>query len=156
MSDVNDFLFGGGGRAARFDNIGDKVKGVITDAVVADQTDLDTKEKLTWADGSPRKQLVVTLETGERVDDNDDGMRRIFAKGGKFEVAEGTGTSMKDALMDAVKKANAKTLEVGGTLVMAHTGLAKRTNRGFNPAKLYRAQYEPPVKSVSMDDLFED
>jgi hypothetical protein len=47
-------------------------------------------------------------------------------------------------------------LDAGGTLVVAHTGLAKRTNRGFNPAKLYRAQYEAPVKTVSGADLFDD
>jgi hypothetical protein len=157
MSDnVNDFLFGGGGRAAKFENIGDKVKGIITDVDVVQQTDMDTNQPLTWADGRPRMQLVVTLETGERVDDNDDGMRKVYAKGGRYEVAEGTGTSMKDAIADAVKKAGAGSLDAGATLVVAHTGLAKRTNRGFNPAKLYRAQYEAPVKTVSGADLFDD
>lgn len=156
MSDVQDFLFGGGGRAAKFENIGDKVKGIITDVDVVQQTDMDTNQPLTWADGRPRMQLVVTLETGERVDDNDDGMRKVYAKGGRYEVAEGTGTSMKDAIADAVKKAGSGSLDAGGTLVVAHTGLAKRTNRGFNPAKLYRAQYEAPVKTVSGADLFDD
>ena len=155
-NDVSTFLFGGGGKAAAFNNIGDKVKGVISDVQIVQQTDMDTNQPLTWADGSPRMQLVVTLDTDERADDNDDGKRRVFAKGGNYEVAEGAGTSMKNAIADAVKKAGAKSLDQGGTLVVAHTGMAKKTNRGFNAAKLYRAQYEAPTKSVSGADLFDD
>lgn len=156
MSNVDDFLFGGGGKAAKFDNIGDTVEGQITDASVSQQTDMETQQPLTWADGSPRMQLVITLQTSERTDDNDDGLRRIFAKGGKYEVASGAGTSLKDAIADAVRKAGAKSLDEGGTLKVGYTGEGKKTNRGFSAPKLYRATYSPPVKSVSAEELWDE
>lgn len=154
-NEVNDFLNGGGGRAAKFDNLGDFVEGEITDVKVTQQTDMDTQAPLFWADGSPRKQLVVTLQTNLRDGDGDDGMRRLYAKGGSFEAAQGEGKSMKDAIAEAVKRAGG-TISEGGYLKVAHTGLAKRTNRGFQPAKLYKASYKAPVASVSMDDVFEN
>lgn len=155
MEDTSNFLFGGGGKAAKFDNIGDTVEGVITDAVVSQQTDMETNQPLTWPDGSPRMQLVITLQTDERSDD-DDGIRRIFAKGGKYEVATGNGTSLKDAIADAVKKAGSKSLDEGGTLKVGYTGEGKKTNRGFSAPKLYRATYTAPVKSVSASDLWDE
>ena len=155
-NDTNDFLFGGGGKAFRFENIGDTVEGSITDVVVSQQTDLETNAPLTWPDGSPRKQLVISLQTSLKEDDNDDGIRRCFAKGGRFEAQEGTGTSMKDAIADAVRKAGARSLDEGGILKIGHTGLAKRTNRGFSPAKLYRATYTAPTKSVAASDLWDE
>jgi hypothetical protein len=156
MQETNDFLFGGGGKAAKFDSIGDTVEGTITDAQITQQTDMETNQPLTWPDGSPRMQLVVTLQTTERIDDNDDGIRRIYAKGGRYEVAEGTGTSLKDAIADAVRKADARSLDEGGTLKVGHTGIGKKTNRGFSAPKLYRAVYTAPVKSVQASDLFGD
>jgi hypothetical protein len=152
-NEAQDFLFGGGGKAAKFEEVGDEVVGVITECVVGQQTDMETGAPLTWSDGSPRKQLVVTLSTDERNSDDDDGVRRIYAKGGNYEVASGTGTSMKQAIADALKKAGAGTIEEGGRLRVAHTGIGKKTNRGFSAPKLYRATYEAPKSSVSADDF---
>lgn len=154
--DVSSFLFGGGGRAAKFDQVGDQVTGTIVDAQMQQQTAMETNEPLTWSDGRPRMQLVITLQTDDRNGDDDDGQRRIYCKGGNYEVASGTGTSLKDAISDALKKANARSLDEGGKLTVAYTGEAKRTNRGFNPAKLYRAKYEAPKVSIKADDLFEE
>lgn len=156
MQDTNDFLFGGGGKAAKFDNIGDTVEGTITDCVINQQTDMETNQPLTWPDGSPRMQLVVTLQTTERTDDNDDGVRRIYAKGGRYEVASGAGSSMKDAIADAVRKSGASTLVEGGTLKVGYSGEGKKTNRGFSAPKLYRAVYTAPVKSVDASDLWDE
>jgi len=155
-NDANDFLFGGGGKAARFDEVGDEVAGEITDIQVTQQTDMETGAPLTWSDGSPRKQLVITLATDERNGDDDDGTRRIYAKGGTYEAASGTGTSMKQAIGDGVKKAQASSIEVGGWLRVGHTGLGKKTNRGFSAPKLYRAEYKAPTKSVAAEDLFSE
>ena len=155
MSDVNDFLFGGGGKAAKFEALGDMVSGTITDCKISQQTSMEDNTPLTWSDGSPRMQLVVTLQTDEKVDGEDDGVRRIYAKGGNFEVAEGSGKSMKDAIGEAVKAAGAKSLEEGAKLSVAHTGLAKKVNRGYSAAKLYKAKYEAPKASVAAEDIFE-
>lgn len=154
--DINSFLFGGTGRAAKFEEVGDQVVGQITDAQIQQQTSLDDNTPLTWSDGRPRMQLVVTLQTADGNGDDDDGQRRIYAKGGKYEVASGTGSSMKDAIADALKKAGAKSLDVGGTLTVAYTGIGKKTNRGFSAPKLFRAKYEAPKQSIAADDLFDD
>lgn len=156
MSNVDDFLFGGGGKAAKFDEVGDQVTGTIIDAKISQQTSMEDNTPLTWSDGSPRMQLVISLQTDERADDNDDGVRRLYAKGGRYEVASGTGSSMKDAVADAVKKANARSLDEGGTLTVAHTGVGKKTNRGFSAPKLFRARYEPPKASIASGDLFDE
>lgn len=154
-NDIDKFLFGGGGKAFKFENIGDTVEGTIEDVQVAQQTSIDDNQPLTWPDGSPRMQLIITLQTAAREGDDDDGIRKIYAKGGKYEVASGTGTSLKDAVADAVKKAGAKSIDQGGTLKVGYTGEGKRTNRGFSAPKLYRATYDAPKASVSADDLFD-
>jgi hypothetical protein len=154
--DLNGFLFGGGGKAAKFEQIGDTVEGIITHAEVSQQTSMETNEPLTWTDGSPRMQLVITLQTEQHDDDNDDGLRRIFAKGGRFEPQEGTGTSMKDAVADAVKKAGSKTLDEGGWLKVGHSGIGKKTNRGYSAPKLFRAQYKAPTASIAAKDLWDE
>jgi hypothetical protein len=156
MSDANSFLFGGGGKAAKFDNLGDTVQGTITDVQVNQQTSMEDNTPLTWPDGSPRMQLVITLATDEREGDDDDGMRRLYAKGGRYEVAEGAGTSMKDAVADAVRKAGARSIDEGGTLKVGYSGVGKKTNRGYSAPKLYRAVYTAPVASVAASDLFDD
>jgi hypothetical protein len=155
-NEINDFLFGGGGRAAQFVNVGDMVIGKITDVKLSQQTAMETNEPLTWPDGKPRMQLVVSLKTEEKVDDDDDGMRTVFAKGGKYQAQEGTGTSLKDAIAEAMKKAKANSIEVGGTLKVAYTGTGVKTNRGFTAPKLYRASYTAPVQAVSADEIFGD
>lgn len=156
MQDTNDFLFGGGGKAAKFENIGDQVEGTVTDCTISQQTDMETNQPLSWPDGSPRMQLVVTLQTNERIDENDDGIRRVYAKGGRYEVASGTGTSLKDAIADAVRKSGARSLDEGGTLKIGYSGEGKKTNRGFSAPKLYRAVYTAPVKSVDASDLWDE
>lgn len=155
MSDVQDFLFGGGGKAAKFETIGDTIEGVITDVTVSQQTSMEDNTPLTWADGRPRMQLIVTLQTDAREGEDDDGVRKLYAKGGKYEAASGTGTSMKDAVADAVKKAGASSLDSGGWLKVGYSGEGKKTNRGYSAPKLYRATYKAPVASVAADDLFE-
>lgn len=152
---ANDFLFGGNGKAAKFDEVGDTVEGIITHYEQTQQTHMETQEPLTWPDGSPRWQLVVTLQTDERSDD-DDGLRRIFAKGGRYEVAEGVGTSMKDAIADAVKKSGSKEFEEGAWLKVGYSGVGKKTNRGFSAPKLFRAQYKAPTKSIAAEDLWDN
>lgn len=154
MSDATDFLLGGGGKAAKFEQLGDRVVGTITELKISQQTDMETGAPLTWADGSPRNQLVITLQTDERLDDNDDGVRRVYAKGGNYEVAEGKGKSMKDAIAEAVKASGAGKIEEGGKLTVGYSGNGKRTNRGFSAPKLFAAKYEAPTTSISEDDLF--
>jgi len=154
--EITDFLTGGGGKAFKFENLGDFVEGEITEATLAQQTDMETQAPLTWSDGKPRMQLILGIQTTLSEGENDDGIRKVYAKGGNYEVATGSGKSMKDAVADAMKKAEAPTIAEGGWIKIAYTGEGKKTNRGFSAPKLYKAAYKAPVQSVAAEDLFED
>ena len=82
-------------------NIGDTVSGEIVEMVKRQQTSLSDGQKLFWDDGTPRMMLVITLATDEHGDDDDTGERTVYVRGGRFEVAKGKGTSMKDAIVSA-------------------------------------------------------
>lgn len=134
MADEDDFLMGGGGTSAKFD-VGTVVRGTILSKALRQRTDITTREPLFWKDGRPQQHLVVALQTDERdadIDD-DDGVRNLYIR-----------FKMREAVQEAVKKAGAKTLEVGGKLAVKCTGQEKPKQRGHNGAKIYRAKYEAP------------
>lgn len=136
------------GKAARFDAVGDFIKGRIVSADERQQTDVETGEKLTWADGSPRMQWVITLATDLRDDADDDGLRTVYAKGGNFTAATGEGKSMQSAIRDAVADAKAKVIAEGGTLTVKHSGLGEKKNKAYSAPKLYVAKYTPPAADL--------
>lgn len=136
--DFNDDL-SGGAPTFKFDTLGDTVKGMITEVEKRQQTDLKTKELKTWNDGSPMWQYVISLADG-----SEEGTR-IFAKG-----------QMLTAIREAVKASPEGKLEVGGQLAVKWDSEGEPPERGFNPPKLYVAQYkapEPQAASVDADDL---
>ena len=148
---------GGGAKAWSADNIGDKISGRIRLVERRQQRGMDGGGPQTWDDGSPRMITYIELETDLHDDDDDDGVRSLYAKGGRnHEPAEGSGTSMEVAIAEAVKAAGCNSIDEGATLAVAYTGSAKPQTRGYSPAKLYRAQYKAPVSSVSADDLFDN
>jgi hypothetical protein len=152
--DINGFLLSGGAKAFQFDKIGDAVEGTIVDADLRQQTSMEG-ELLTWSDGKPRMQLVITLQTKLHDSDDDDGIRTIYAKGGKYDVAQGEGTSMRDAIADAVRTMKADKLEAGDSLVVSWTGLGV-AKRGYQAPHLYTAGFRKAKASVSADALFSD
>lgn len=135
--DVNEFLSSIGGQAAKFPTVGTIVWGEILAADVRDQTDMESGKVLTWQDGNPRKQLVVTLQTDEQDDEEDDGVRRVYAKG-----------NMLYAIRQAL---GGRRLEVGGKLAVKYTGDGEPSRRGYNPPKLYWAKYEPGQPSIRVE-----
>lgn len=156
MKETNDFLMAQGGKAFPFEKLNDVVIGEVISAEVRQQTDVETGEKLTWTDGSPRMQLVITLQTSLKSSDDDDGVRQIFAKGGTFEVASGEGQSMKSAIAQAVRDGKGNGLNPGDQLAVAWTGEGVKKNRAYNAPKLYTASWKPaPAQSVSGKDLFD-
>lgn len=151
--DINDFLMGGGGKAFPFENIGDTVKGVITSMNKRQQTDPNTGKPKYWDNGDPVMMLVITLETELRDDDEDDGMRNIYLRGGKFDIATGKGVASLTAVRDAVKRSGSQAgIEPGGTLSLQFSGLAPKKG-AFSPAKLYSAAYKPPSMNVDLDEM---
>jgi hypothetical protein len=154
-NDVNSFLFEGGAKSFQFNKIGDICRGVIESVELRQQTSLDDNKPLVWDDGRPRMMLVVTLQTTDRDGDDDTGMRSIYAKGGRFEVAEGEGTSMRDAIAQAVKDVGASSIDPGDELAVGYTGNGK-PKRGQSAPKLYSASFRKATASVSAADLFGD
>lgn len=147
---------GGGAKAWSPENLGDKISGRIRLVERRQARSLDTKQLETWDDGSPKMLTYIEIETNLHDDEDDDGVRALYAKGGRnHEAAQGSGTSMEVAIAEACKAVGATSIDEGAQLAVQHTGLAKPTTRGYSPAKLYRAQYQPPVSSVSADDLFD-
>lgn len=142
---ADDFLLGGGGKSASFETIGDSISGTIVSTQVTDQTDIGTGKPLTWDDGSPRKQLVVKLQTSARDDSDDDGIRSVYVKGTKKAGSR----SLHDAVASAVRKSGAKSLETGGTLTVTHDGTEPAQTRGFSDRKLYSATYVAPNAAAS-------
>jgi hypothetical protein len=98
----------------------------------------------------------IEIETELRDSDEDDGVRALYCKGGNFEPQSGSGQALEKAVVEAVRAAGARSIDEGAMLHVAHTGLAKSTTRGFQPAKLYKCKYEAPRSSVSTDELFGD
>lgn len=137
-TDPNAFLLGGGGKSAKFENVGDSVTGSITQVPeVRQQTKLEDGTPLTWDNGDPKMQLVVSLQTELREDGDDDGIRKLYVKGSKDPASK----SMHAAVAAAVQQAGAKGLEVGGRLTVRYVGNGVAKTRGFNPPKQYEASY---------------
>jgi len=151
-SDVNDFLTSTGAKPFQFENIGDSVTGVVIDANVRQATDMKGNP-LAFGNGEPRHVLVITLQTDLQSDDKDDGKRSLWCKKGNFTAQKGTGSSAVTAIFDAVREAGAD-FDTGGTLTLTHTGLGRTTTSGFNPPKLYTAQWKPAAKpAINLDEL---
>jgi len=154
FDDANTFLLQQGSKSYSFENLGDRIAGTIITMEKRNATDPVTGAVQTFQSGQPKELIVMTLQTDMHEDDGDDGVRSIWMKGGNFSATEGRGTSGMRALLDALTAAGRKGYEKGGKLTVVHTGLAAAKQRGFNPAKLFMAKYEPPTAQVSVDDLF--
>lgn len=146
-----------GGSKSWSPELGDRIKGKIVSIKRVQQTDFTTGAPLEWPDGSPRMQTVIELQTNLHDDDDDDGLRSVWLKGGNnFEAAEGKGKSGEVALAEAAKAAGVKTIDEGSDLDVVCSGKSKPTTRGYQPAKLYTMELEPATASVDVDDLFDD
>jgi hypothetical protein len=140
-TDANALLMGSKTPAAKFEAIGASITGVVAkDPEVGQQTDFRTKVPLTWKDGSPKMQIIVTLKTQLRdpQDPDDDGTRLLFVKG----------KNLTDAVRDAVTAAGARGIYTGGTLAVTYIadGVAEGN---LNPPKIYSASYTPPATSFA-------
>jgi hypothetical protein len=134
--------------AAKWESIGDKYIGRIVSIDHRQQTDPATGTPKVFASGDPMMLWVIVLQPdeGETV--------ALWAKGGRFKLASGSGESMLNAIGAAVKNAGASSLDVGGRLAVAFSGLGEQKSAGFNPPKLFTAAYEAPkpqATSVPVD-----
>ena len=88
--------------------------------------------------------LVVQLQTAERDDVEDDGLRNLYVRGSRDPASQ----SLHAAVAIAVQAAGVKGLEVGGTLTVRYVGDGVARTRGFNPPKKYIAKYVLPDASA--------
>lgn len=150
--EVNEFLMGNGAKAFDFSDIGVKVSGVIVEMKKQQQTDMQTGEPQFWNNGEPKMMLRVTLQTDMRTSDDDEGLRSVYLRGGNFTAVTGKGTSSLVAVKDAVRRSG-KGIEPGGRLTLEFSGLGQAPSKGFNPPKLYVADYQPPSQTIDMDEM---
>ncbi len=143
--------------------MGDKIAGLITYAGKEQQRDFDSGELMTWDNGDPRMELVVHLQTdvskyptAQRDDiEDDDGVRALHLRGGRYEVAKGTGKAGADALKDAIRSSGLRA-KPDIWIEAEITGMAKATGRGKNPAKLWTITLSEPEPGIDAEDLFDD
>lgn len=154
MSNAADDFFAGAAKSFQFENIGDTVTGEITEMVQRQQTSLADGTLMTWDDGRPRMMLVITLATDESDGDDDNGERTIFVRGGRFEIASGRGTSMKDAIAEACRQEGLRAPRIGDKLAVSYTGVGKG-KKGYTPPKLYTAGYQK-VQMAQASGFFTD
>jgi hypothetical protein len=133
----------GGAPSFKFDNKGDKVKGVVLATELAVQTDIKTKKPLYWDEERTRvkQQVIVTLQTDLRDSEiaGDDGARRVYVKG-----------QMENAVRQALAAVGwrGKPME-GGELGVKYVKDGEPPERGFNPPKEYIAVFSPPVNDAA-------
>lgn len=152
--DPDDFLMGGGATTAKFPVIGTEYTGIVRTKRAEQQRDYDDPSVLlVWKDGNPRMQVVVELEcepagytfdkAGGKVDlPDDDGMRSLYVKG-----------QLQTVIRDAVRKAGAPVLEIGGRLTVAYVADGKQDNPRYNPPKIFSAVYYPAAQVASDEAL---
>jgi hypothetical protein len=142
---ARDLLDNGPGKPAwggKGTPIGAKITGVPIEMDSVQQRNMDG-DLLFFDDGKPRMQLVITLQTTMRDDaiQDDDGQRRIFAKGGAEPAKGKKGLPMLNALRKAQKDAGSK-IEVGaGVLELEFTGEDEPAKKGNNGTKLWVAKW---------------
>ncbi|RTE49622.1 hypothetical protein [Actinobaculum sp. 352] len=125
MLDELDKLASGGGRSifTKDSVLGETHEGTIVSIDLRQTTDFQTGKPQTWDNGDPKMQCVISLQTSERDDAEDDGFRAAYIKmwGGQ-----------RKALTDA-----------------ARTAGFERLSQALAPGNVFRATYvrdEPPAR----------
>ena len=143
----NSVLMGSAGRSAQFKEHNDQTWGVIVHSEVRQQSKFETGELLFFDDGMPRMQVIITLQTEEHLDDDDDGLRKLYVRG-----------QMIKAVQAAVLKTGQRGIATGGKLLVRYMSDAEPKRKGMSGAKQYFAKYEAPVQTTElvMDDVEDD
>lgn len=136
--DANDLLMGRGSKSVNWkDNpVGYTVIGTITTTPKVEQmTKFQSTELDFWPSGDPKMQIVVTLQTEMRDPANadDDGLRKLHIQ-----------PRMMVPVREAIQRAGAKGLEIGGRLAVRRIGGTGATGDPFTFAAEYGAPTVDP------------
>lgn len=126
-------------KAIKLSNPGDFFEGVLVEEPkFTQQTDFNTKKPVFWEkSGDPKMQLVLTVQTDEREDAEDDGVRTYYGKSKDFQ----------NKLVAAVELAGVDVIEKGGFVRVDFTH--KDTSKGYTE-HIYTSAYVPPAKGVAV------
>lgn len=91
-------------------------------------------------EGDPKMQIVVTLQTDERLDDDDDGKRRIYLKGRKTDLNDRTA----EALAAALAGTDVDDFEIGAELYVTRLGKGQSSTPGGPKPWLHKVEYTRP------------
>jgi hypothetical protein len=128
-------LFESSSKGVKFDTIGANITGTVKSAPrERQQTKYGTQEPDFWPNGDPKMQILVDLQTDQRIDASDDGERTLYV----------ASKNMKRAIGEAIRAANASDIAPGGVLTVTYVGNDPASKNPANPAKLYQAQYTAP------------
>lgn len=118
-----------GGNAFEFANPGDEVEGVVVKAESQQQTDMNTKQPVTWPDGRPKMLIAAVIQTSLRTGADDHGRRNIHFSGHKFTALQQSGA---DDLLE------------GDWIKVKFLQFSDRDPqvKGHNRAKLYEVQWK--------------
>lgn len=111
MGSIADAL-AGGGTYLKWETPGTSYTGTIAEVAMRQARKFESTDLDFWDDGTPKMQVVLTLDTDYRGDsEDDDGTRQISIN---------LWLGQKKALLDACKKAGVKEPEVGQTFTATH------------------------------------
>ena len=147
LDDANAFLLGGDKvPSASFLTKGTVHQGEVLDFKLSQQTDAQTRKPLTWDNGDPKMQLVVTIQTDERDPEieDDDGRRRLYLKYKSLQAAR-----------EAIAESKAGILERGGWLGLEFTSQDKPAKRTVSGVKNFEAWYESPDPDAAVNAYLE-
>lgn len=139
-----DDLFTGGSKSAfnKDSVVGQVATGTIISAVERQVTDFVTKAPLFWDDGQPRQQVVVTIQTDERADQDDDGQRSIYIKTWGLDKQ-----AFVQAISDAGCKKASEALAPGNIFTATFTGTQPSKYGSDQKIYAYRIQRAAPVNA---------
>jgi hypothetical protein len=130
LNDANDFLTSSGGPLIKLNElaVGEIIKAKIIDGDKIQKTDVKTREPLTFADGQPKMQLVLTVQR-EGVDEEE----RIFMH---YTAEKSLGAVLRDKQLK---------LEAGGTIVIKRLDDEPNKNKALDPKQHYQCDYAAPT-----------
>ncbi len=132
---------GGGAKPAKFDAIGESVTGFVVAIDSRQATVIGSASPAFWPDGNKKMVSIITLQTDEHDDEEDDGQRAVWVP---------IPSQIRTVIADAVRKAGEKGLEDGGKLRVKLQRVEKPKSAGFNGQKIYSAQYRAPDRSAAI------
>lgn len=142
-------LLGEAPPALSFLSTGETVRGTIVNMTTSQQRAYSPEgglgDLLFWADGRPRLQVVITLQTKTDKSDPHDGLRRLFVK---------TGSQLQHAIKQAVKDAGRSAPTVGSFLKVTYDHDEPSRGGGSNK-KIYEVVYVPNDHSTRPGEVSE-